>query len=522
MANVEAGPQGRQPVHRRRRRARLQVSPSSSRATTSATSRSTRSASAPPPTPATTRPADRLRDARQGHEGPADLRRHPGDQRHPQASARRATARPASSSGSTACCTASSTPSCKRPLPRAAKLTHKARVKDIFDKGKNALVMQEITSATTRTATSSCKQRAVDASCAAPAAGAATAARARDINVPPERAPDKVIEEQVPVHQALLYRLSGDWNPLHADPDFAKAFGFDKPILHGLCSFGYAGRHVVAGFAPDGNPDFMKSIKRAVRQDRAARRHAGDRDVEGERSEASSSRLQGEGAERGRHLERGGRVVEGDARSRSPRRRRARRRGGRGWAASAMPISADIFNAMNVFVKANADVAEKVKTVFQFKLSRPRQRLDDRRSARRPARVTARRQHRAAVHARAERRRLHGDGHRPGRPDEAVLDGQAEDLGRRDGVAEARLPQEDHAGPGDGRDEEARGRRWRGGGEAAAAGGAPAADMVPTTWDVFIAIIATSSSPHARAGREDRRELPVQGDQARLGVAAST
>ncbi|MFJ9677171.1 MaoC/PaaZ C-terminal domain-containing protein [Streptomyces sp. NPDC101194] len=54
----------------------------------------------------------------------------------------------------------------------------------------------------------------------------------------PEAAPDHVVERPIRPDQALLYRLSGDWNPLHADPEFARLAGFDRPILHGLCTYG--------------------------------------------------------------------------------------------------------------------------------------------------------------------------------------------------------------------------------------------------------------------------------------------
>ena len=61
----------------------------------------------------------------------------------------------------------------------------------------------------------------------------------------PERAPDATVESPTLPQQALLYRLSGDKNPLHADPEFAKLGGFDRPILHGLCSFGIVCKAVV-------------------------------------------------------------------------------------------------------------------------------------------------------------------------------------------------------------------------------------------------------------------------------------
>jgi len=63
--------------------------------------------------------------------------------------------------------------------------------------------------------------------------------------VPQDRAPDEVIELPIMPEQALIYRLSGDYNPLHADPAIAKAAGFPKPILHGLCTYGVAGRAVL-------------------------------------------------------------------------------------------------------------------------------------------------------------------------------------------------------------------------------------------------------------------------------------
>lgn len=61
----------------------------------------------------------------------------------------------------------------------------------------------------------------------------------------PDRAPDRTLERHIREDQALLYRLSGDWNPLHADPEFAELAGFDRPILHGLCSYGVTLKAVV-------------------------------------------------------------------------------------------------------------------------------------------------------------------------------------------------------------------------------------------------------------------------------------
>ena len=62
------------------------------------------------------------------------------------------------------------------------------------------------------------------------------------VNEPPSRKPDHEVTYQTRPDQALLYRLSGDRNPLHSDPEFAKLAGFPRPILHGLCTYGFTGR----------------------------------------------------------------------------------------------------------------------------------------------------------------------------------------------------------------------------------------------------------------------------------------
>ena len=61
----------------------------------------------------------------------------------------------------------------------------------------------------------------------------------------PDRAPDHVCELTTLPRQALIYRLSGDYNPLHADPAVARSVGFDRPILHGMATYGIAGRAVL-------------------------------------------------------------------------------------------------------------------------------------------------------------------------------------------------------------------------------------------------------------------------------------
>jgi len=128
-----------------------------------------------------------------------------------------------------------------RPLPTSAQVESSARVAGIYDKGKAALIVLEVETSSggerlcTNRFSIFARGEGGFGGDAGPKAG----------NARPERTPDFVVESPTLPQQALLYRLSGDKNPLHADPAFAKMVGFDRPILHGLCSYGIVCKAVI-------------------------------------------------------------------------------------------------------------------------------------------------------------------------------------------------------------------------------------------------------------------------------------
>ena len=131
-----------------------------------------------------------------------------------------------------------------QPLAPEGKIIQVGEVLNIYDKGKGAVYRVRI------------KGRTEDGKdlyeaqwsifyVGAGGSGGDPGPKAEKI-VPPEDAePDFSMSEKVADNQAVIYRLSGDLNPLHLDPEAAKRGGFDRPILHGLCTYGFATRAIV-------------------------------------------------------------------------------------------------------------------------------------------------------------------------------------------------------------------------------------------------------------------------------------
>jgi acyl dehydratase len=129
-------------------------------------------------------------------------------------------------------------------IPTAGTVNQTGRVTDVLDKGKGALAIVEVVSVLEKTGRPLFTNRASIFIRGEGGFGGEPGKPSADLT--PDRDPDHVVESPTLPQQALLYRMaSGDKNPLHADPGFAAFAGFDRPILHGLCTFGIVGKAAV-------------------------------------------------------------------------------------------------------------------------------------------------------------------------------------------------------------------------------------------------------------------------------------
>ena len=138
------------------------------------------------------------------------------------------------------------------PIPVEGTISTTGTITGIYDKGKGAVIVTESESVDAKTGELRFRSRS---SVYIRGAGGFGGDRGPSgpRNEPPDRAPDVSVTYPTREDQALTYRLSGDRNPLHSDPEFAKLAGFDRPILHGLCTYGVTGRallHSLCGGDP--------------------------------------------------------------------------------------------------------------------------------------------------------------------------------------------------------------------------------------------------------------------------------
>jgi acyl dehydratase len=130
-----------------------------------------------------------------------------------------------------------------REIPAEAKVKITGRVAEVWDKGKAAVIGSEGIVEDEKGLLLTTKATLFIRG--AGGFGGERGPSTQGVNVPPDRKPDHVVEDVTRPEQGAIYRLSGDRNPIHIDPDFAKMAGFEKPFLHGLCTYGFVGRAIL-------------------------------------------------------------------------------------------------------------------------------------------------------------------------------------------------------------------------------------------------------------------------------------
>ena len=142
-----------------------------------------------------------------------------------------------------------------QPLPTDAEFVTTGKVTGVYDKGSGAVISSETVSTDKKSGEPLFTLRS---SIFIRGEGGFGGERGPSTpKLDPGRPADHVVTYQTRPDQALTYRLSGDRNPLHSDPSFAAMGGFDRPILHGLCSFGFTGRALLASLCDNDASRFL-------------------------------------------------------------------------------------------------------------------------------------------------------------------------------------------------------------------------------------------------------------------------
>jgi acyl dehydratase len=132
-----------------------------------------------------------------------------------------------------------------REIPVEGELETVSEITGIYDKGKGAVIVTEAASTLVEDGQPLFTTRS-SAFIRGEGGWGGDRGPSGTPNAAPDRDPDDQVTVQTRADQALIYRLSGDRNPLHSDPSFAAMGGFDRPILHGLCTYGFTGRALLA------------------------------------------------------------------------------------------------------------------------------------------------------------------------------------------------------------------------------------------------------------------------------------